>query len=593
MSAIPTRLRYNDATEGMTTIGTMRTGSGDNMNTCTIKNSAEEYNKVVIEGDSELQQKLPVSQNQFGPAQNNENEPEILVEVFTNDSWSVRERCYAVEGGSVDDNGNYKNSKLYGHEKFLGEKRVETNTITTDIEDAMQELIPAGYSLQVPGDVTVPNVNNWSYKGRRENAFVELTRNYDWVLMFTSDLDSNNDYIVRFEPFGYGGSEGNIVRGEDPIVYEYWKKKDTKTIVSEVTVKGEDPSGSSVQETVQASNPDIDRSVTLNIGYPITVTEAQDIGNNLLQPNFVEHGKLQGPIFLDNTVNFTVGILDNELNINDEFTVAMQKDYLHEGQTLFSFEFENEANIRQSIKEKGLQEERDSLYPDTQDSIDIDFGDFNAENDSAEADNATSEDNQSPGVSGSTSTAFGDAGYNYAFEDPDATITDGGSETVVTNVPDLPSLGVEMYLVSANISVYAVGGADVSGDIRVEIKNNTNFDTLFDETVTLVGVPGETYRFGNRSMTIIERDPGSENDEIELEVTNNTGNGVAIGLDLTVDAIREHDHTTTGSADSHKHNVLVTDSGHGGAGDPSEHVITGDQIQKLINLLQELKTDRS
>jgi len=372
VSSVPVRLRYNDSSDGMTTIGTMRTGSDNNLDTVTIKNDSEGYNKVVIEGDSSLQENLPVSETTFGSAQNNESEPEILVEVLNNDSWSVRERCYAVEGGSVDDNGNYKNSKLYGHEKYTGEKRVETATITSDIEDAMQELIPAGYTLQVPGDVTVPSVNEWSYKGPRENAYLELTRNYDWVLMFTSDLDSDDNYIVRFEPFGYGGSEGNIVRGEDPIVYDYWKKKDTKTVVSEVTVKGETPAGETVEETVSASNPDLDRSVSLRIGYPITVSEAQDIGNNLLQPNFVEHGKLQGPLFLDNTVNFTVGIVDDQLKIDDEYTVAMQKDYLHEGQTSFSFEFENEANIRESIRNKELNEERDSLFTDSEENIEFD-----------------------------------------------------------------------------------------------------------------------------------------------------------------------------------------------------------------------------
>jgi len=418
----PVRLRYNDATDGMTTIGSMFTGN-DNINTVTIKNSAEEFNKVIIEGRNDLQEALPVSQQEFGLAQNGESEPEILVEVFDNDSWSVRERCYAVEGGSVDDNGNYKNKKLYGHEKYTGEKRVETATITTDIEACMEELIPSGYSLQVPGNVTVPNVNEWSYKGRRENGYLELTRNYNWVLMFTSDLNANNDYIVRFEPSGYGGSEGNIVRGQDPIVYDYWKKKDTKTVVSEVTVKGEAPDGSTVDVTRTANSPDLERSVTLNIGYPVTVTEAEDIGDNLLQPSFVEHGALQGPLFLDNTVNFTVGILDSELNIDDEFTVVEQKDFLHEGQTYFSFEFENEANIRESIRNKGLQEERDTLFPTGEDSINIDFDNFNAENSDTNADVSTTEDDQSPDIEGDTDTDTGEG--NYSFAEAGASVIDG------------------------------------------------------------------------------------------------------------------------------------------------------------------------
>jgi len=579
----PVRLRYNDATDGMTTIGSMFTGN-DNINTVTIKNSAEEFNKVIIEGRNDLQEALPVSQQEFGLAQNGESEPEILVEVFDNDSWSVRERCYAVEGGSVDDNGNYKNKKLYGHEKYTGEKRVETATITTDIEACMEELIPSGYSLQVPGNVTVPNVNEWSYKGRRENGYLELTRNYNWVLMFTSDLNANNDYIVRFEPSGYGGSEGNIVRGQDPIVYDYWKKKDTKTVVSEVTVKGEAPDGSTVDVTRTANSPDLERSVTLNIGYPVTVTEAEDIGDNLLQPSFVEHGALQGPLFLDNTVNFTVGILDSELNIDDEFTVVEQKDFLHEGQTYFSFEFENEANIRESIRNKGLQEERDTLFPTGEDSINIDFDNFNAENSDTNADVSTTEDDQSPDIEGETDTDTGEG--NYSFAEAGASVIDGADVRASTEAVSFTGKDTEYFLVTLNFSFEGD-----PGNVTVEIINDTDLATYFLEGFRLV------QSSTTRTVTIIQSEDIS-GDTIEGIVTNNTGNGASISVDLTVDSIAEHTHGTSGVSNgsmvaaNHNHNVSASDGGHGGPTSGLEHVITGDQAQQLINLLQELKTDR-
>lgn len=583
MSAVPTRLRYNDADDGMTTIGTMMTGNDDNINTVKIKNDSEGYNKVVIEGDSELQRNLPVSLNEFGTAQNGENEPEILVEVFTDDSWSVRERCYAVEGGSVDDRGNYKNSKLYGHEKYTGEKRVETGTVTSDIEAAMNELIPAGYDLQVPGDVTIPSVNNWSYKGRRENAYLELTRNYDWVLMFTSELNSSDEYIVRFEPFGYGGNEGNIVRGQDPIVYDYWKKKDTKTVISEVTVKATSPDGDSIEETVTATDPDIERSVSININYPVTVEEAQDIGDNLLQPDFLEHGKLQGPLFIDNTVNFTVGIVDDQLDINDEFTVANQEDFLHEGQTVFSFEFENEANIRQSLRNKGLQEERDSLFPSSEEGVNIDFDDFNAENGTAEADNSTSENDESPDTSGGTGLALGDNAYTFSQTSiTDASIT---SLSVTGDAPDFSgSLETEHFIVNAG--VFISSPEDDFGDFEITIENTTTNDVYFNETFNDIPVPS------NLAPMIIERDP-VDGDEIQTTLEIQSSGSYSATLTQTIDSIREHDHTFSGSTDSHNHSVSVLDGGHGGSGDPSEHVITGEQAEQLINLLQQLKTDRS
>jgi len=592
MSGVRTRLTYNDSSDETVVIGRMLTGENDNITTCTIKDSAEGWNQLVIEGNQVLQENLPVSESEFGTARNGEEEPEILLEVFRNDEWEVRDRFYATEGGAVDDTGFYKNNSLYGHGKYIGEQRVEiTDPISGDISDGMEALLPDGYSLQAPDDIDIPSLTDYTFKGKRENGFLDLANPHNWVLVFTADLDENNNYIVRFEPKGYGDEEGTIIRGVDAFSYDYWKKKDTKTVVSEVTVLGNTAAGDTVEETVTAEDPDIKRSLTKRVGYPITEAEAEEIGEDLLQPSFVEHGALEGPLFIDNTVNFSVGIVDETRNIDDVFTVVEQRDYLHQGETYFSFIFEKEANIKENFMRKGVREERDALFGQGEDTINIDFDEFDAENSTAEADNATSEDDESPDISASTGVAFGDAGYNYASEDPTSSISDGGTASASTTVPDLPSLSAEMYLVSCNISVYAVN-EDVSGDIDVIISNTSNDDTLFDETLTLVGVTGEEYRFGNRSMTIIERDPGAENDDIELEVTNNTGNTVAIGLDLTVDAIREHDHSVSGSTDSHNHNVSVLDGGHGGSGDPSEHVITGEQAEQLIELLQQFQTDR-
>lgn len=372
---VPVRLKYNDVNDGMTTFGTMLTGGNDNITTATLKNSADEYTKLVIEGNESLQDLMPVSETSFGLAKNGESEPEILVEVYQNGSWTVRDRVYATKGGKTKDNGFYKNDNLYGFEKYHGEQRVEISTpVTTNSADAMSQGLPPGYTLVVPGDVTPPEVNDFTFKGRFENLVTDLTKKHDWVLIYTSDLDANNDYKVRFEPRGYGGQEGTIVRGEDPIVYDYWEKKDTKTVVSEVTVKGTNSNNESVEVTRTSSDlgetPDLQRSIEVSVGYRLGTStdgsglneEAKSIADSLIQSSFVEHGALEGPMYVDNTVNFSVGISDSEKGIDDLFTVAMQKDYFHQGETYFSFEFEKEANIQQSLLEKGVREERNSLF---------------------------------------------------------------------------------------------------------------------------------------------------------------------------------------------------------------------------------------
>jgi len=228
-------------------------------------------------------------------------------------------------------------------------------------------------------------------------------------------------------------------------------------------------------------------------------------------------------------------------------------------------------------EKENLRDERAKLYP----SSDQDVGGQNAgslANDSASSDNSTQEDQQDPNVSGGTTFAFGNA--NYSFAENGASTLDGESVSVTTTAQSFAS-GTEWFIVTANFSFNGV-----AGDVNMTIGNQSTGAGYFNETFNLV--QDNT----SRTATIAQYE-AIDGDTIKAEVTNNTGSSAEIAVDISVDSIEEHSHVADSmNADSHDHNVLVTDAGHGGSGDASEHVISGQTAQKLINLLQEIDTSR-
>ena len=574
MSGVPTRLTYKDSSDEEVVIGSMLTGENDNITTCTIKDSSKEWNKVVIEGNQSLEDRLPVSESEYGTARNGEDEPEILVEVFRNGDWEVRDRVYATDGGQTDDRGFYKNNHLYGHGKYTGEQRVEiTNPITGDISDGMEALLPNGYSLEVPDDVSIPSLTDYTYKGRRENGYLDLAEPHDWVLVFTAELDSNDDYIVRFEPKGYGDVEGTIIRGIDPFSYDYWKKKDTKTVVSEVTVLGNNPSGETVEVTVTADNPDIKRSQTIRVGYPVTESEAEEIGEDLLQPGFVEHGALEGPLFVDNTVNFSVGIVDDSRGIDDVFTVAEQRDYLHQGETYFSFVFEHEENVRENFMRKGVREERDALFT----SGNTDVGGQNGLTE--QVDDRYDEfggDNHPHNVSGKESNQeFQDSDYTTEIT-TDLGVPDGFTRSIDVTVPSLSSVNDNTFI-SFHFS------SEESGEWRIEIENINTSTTLFDETFNL------DYVAQSLGLTVVDSN-AVVGDEIRMTIHNNTGSNASnvVSAALAADSISAHSHFIADESDR------ASDNSTGGDTDVNSLYETLDveTAEKLIEIAQQFKSDR-
>ena len=584
MSGVPTKLTYNNSSDETVVIGRMLTGENDNITTCTIKDSADAWNQLIIEGNQVLQENLPVGESEFGTARNGEQEPEILVEVFRNGDWEVRDRFYATEGGAVDDTGFYKNNSLYGHGKYIGEQRVEiTDPITGDISDGMEALLPDGYSLQAPDDIDIPSLTDYTFKGKRENGFLDLANPHNWVLVFTADLDENNDYIVRFEPKGYGDVQGTIIRGIDPFSYDYWKKKDTKTVVSEVTVLGNTAAGETVQQTVTAEDPDIKRSLTKRVGYPITEAEAEQIGDDLLQPSFVEHGALEGPLFIDNTVNFSVGILDETRNIDDVFTVVEQRDYLHQGETYFSFVFEKEANIKENFMRKGVREERDALFTSSESQttvgpLDINDNVTDTEQVTDQYDSDTQFDHNH-GNSNSTSDVGQIENNPQNLFQFSTTINDDSA------VSDSTTVFYDGNILQIDFNMNVVG-AGYGEEFIVEI--NAGSDTLFSRGVV-------TNNGGVIDITEVDL-RNHDGESIEIIVVNKTGSSQSVELGATVLLEEPHNHfvsiadTNGDTADL----IVQVNDNDSTAGDTSSLTVSGETVDDLLDLIETQlnKTDR-
>lgn len=681
------KLEYNDASTGTTTIAELGQDTGAlKIDRMVHMRRVDHPNilKVWLEGTN-FGDSIPTRKSEFGNSQNTDdagtalNEPEILLKQFDEDSssFTTKGRFYARNTGTITKDGQLA-VKLYSFMKYVATEQVNTGTITTDVEAALNSVLPQGYVADVPSGVTPPSVNGYSIDARREKGFQELTRDYKYALTFTSNLDSNNDYKVKYEPVGQGGTVDTLVSneqsGKQPIiavdttneiftvngdktqelvvdqaievigstgnngtytisnlsydgvndetditvneditnstadgtiipggqaVFKSWQKDKTESIINKVTVEGvnpDDPAGSQ-KKTGTATNQTMindfgEKFMRIKKGYVKTDAEAQNIAEKYLVPGLddagnditkvPESGVVKTTVYTDDVVNDSFQVVDNLRSIDDTFTVVKQTNYWPEGTSELEFEFEQEGLEREARDKENLRDERARIFP----SSSTDVGQQTAGtlgNDTAEADNTTSEFNASPFVGGNTGFQSRLVGYNFVQNG--ASLVDTGSVSTSTSVVSFGN-NVEFIIINVNFSA----DAGTSGNVNVTITNTTTGTTFFNENFSIFHAPI------SRTATIIERGAFG-GDTIEATVTNNTGTSGTFTVDLTVDSIEEHTHSgdTNGGTletDVHNHSVTVTDQGHGGSADASTHVISGQTDSKNINVASEDKTDR-
>jgi len=327
------------------------------------------FNSVKVWATNEIFGNVPLKVSDF-----QSSEPEIFLQHYDTGtgSWEDEFRGYAENQGSIDDEGNVA-FKLYSFAKYTGKVNADkTSATTTDIGDAFQSLLPSGYQVEVPGDVTAPSVNSYTLVDKRRKGYRELAKDHGWTYRFTPRTTSG-DFVVRFEPEGYGGTVGNIRGREDysdgdilAKQFKSWEKARTKDIINKVEVIGTDSNNNKVVGTASDSQSITDygeRFERFHVDYTLGgVTEANSIAQDKLALSPGEGGEIKIDTFHESVVNDSVDVVDSRRNVDGVFTCTEQQTFYPENNDLLVFTYETETEKR-AEKDDYLESERAKVYP--------------------------------------------------------------------------------------------------------------------------------------------------------------------------------------------------------------------------------------
>lgn len=662
MGQVPARLVYTDSTGTDQVIGRFlpQDVTSGNISTFTIEENAKNYKRVIIEGGPTLDDNMPTTISDF-----NGDEPEIRVQVDSdlNSTWENRLRVYPEESGTTDDKGRYKNKNLWGFKKYYGEDDVVTGTVTTNLTDVLDAKLPNGYVARYPGDITPPNVSGYSYQGSRQQGFQEIWEHYRHYVIFTDETDGSGNYYVDLQPKGYGSTQFSLTRGQDPLTYQYWKNSDTSEIISKVKVVGKDSTNSKVERVVAAGSstgvhgsdsnvdvylgsPEPDRKVfkQLQVDYTITESEADSIAENIIEPTSTQQGKIESELRIQSTLNESVGIIDSSRNVDDVFTVVQQKDFLHQGVTSYSFEFEKEATDQQRAKWREHDNERAKVYTDSSKNVGplgLNVGDANAQTSSS-----SSNDYDNGEAQTSSSSSAGDANAQTSSSTSVSTsqLTVGDNKFSVTDSDNFSSVSVPSSDWEKMTNGSATGSTDalahkVTAQITSSDDSGFNFFWVLEQNGILLdmgydrietdtngnnalNISGTTYWRKTRTVSLEQFEGNSTDLSYDLHIK--TAGGASPTLDGSV-AVTElnHVHDASGSTSTtdsghgssatseHVISTSTSDSGHGGEGQPGDHNVStststsdsghgssstdphgGDTDQDSLDVTVEDQTDR-
>jgi hypothetical protein len=542
---------------------------------------------------------LPLANSNYDTAQNGQSEPEILIEEWNGSGWDTIFRGFAKSKPSTNADGQSV-FKLKGFGRYTGKQDVNYSAAAdTSIDTILENLLPSGYTVDAasaskwPGG-SIPTADNYSLKdAERQIGYREIAKNYNASIQFKTTL-SNGDYEVRLEPVGSGGtvdtiySPASINSSSDTLgLFREWQGENVENIVNKVRVIGRNTSGTKIDETVKDSTSITDYGVKFkkkNIPYIESASEAQDIGNNLLSPNPSQGGVVKTPRFTQEVVNDSFQLEDTNNNLSSVFTAVQTRNYLHEQAVELTFEFETGSEAQAENQVETVYE-RSKVYPNSQTDVgdqNIDTSESNTT--TAQGDISASDENRSPNTSGSTTASFGEGNYSFAQESlTNASIS---SLTVSDTAPNLEIGILETEHFIVNSGVFVDSPTESSGDFEVVIENNDTNTEYFRETFNNIPLPA------NLAPAIIQSE-AIDGDSISTTVIINSSGSYNAVLTQTIDSIRQHDHGTTGSTDSHGHNPDANDAGHGDTNDPSTHNLEGStEAGQNINVATEDKTDR-
>jgi len=327
----------------------------------------------------------------------------------------------------------------------------------------------------------------------------------------------------------------------------------------------------------------------------------------LIEPTNTEHGEIEAELNADTTLNESVGINDENRTpanpIDDVFTVVKQKDFIHQGSTLYSFEFESEASQEQVDKWREHDSERAAVYP----SGETDVGNQSLEVGDAAAQTTSSSDNNYDNGKAQT-TSSSEAGTAKAQTSSSTTISTEDADDV--NEPDIDSFTFNESLDGSGWDQLDNGSGKntvtIQGDglyhlvvLQFEISSDTDMDIAIVQDSTVIRhispqqvgtqdsftITNQTGQNHLRRAFYVPVDPFTTG-SYDYECHISTKGGGTPTVDGRFQAfVRNHSHgastTTTDSGhgdpsdpSTHSVSTSTTDSGHGGKGEDGDHNVT-------------------
>lgn len=528
------------------------------------------------------------------------SEPEILFEEFDG-SWTIRGRFYSASQTNEENEFAIKLVDFY--HKIMNQEASVSST-NTNIVDAMAKALPNGYVLDTPGDVTPPSVDNYSANNTQvRKVYRELTRDNGWSLFFMPETDSNDNWKVRFEPDGYGGTVNTLDTSTDKIKVKKWQPPKKKNLVTKAMAEGVDSNGNTVRAT--AENTTIrdkylgTKSTDHNFekvkrSYFESQSEAQRAAENKLVPGpnateVKDTVTVADTIYPQDVVNDSFGLIDNFRNIDDTFTCVKQQNFYPANQSYLHFEFESEELEKAAEGEENLRDERARLYTNQSQNVGplgLNVGDASAQTssssnndyDNGEAQTSTSGSNDTAEAQTSSSTSvdidelnIGDNNFSATDSDNFFSVTVPSSDwqkmtdSTATGNTDALSHKVEAQITSSDDAGFNFFWVLEQNGILLDM----GYDRIETDTdgTNAVGTSGTVFWRKTRNVSLEQFENNSTNLSYDLHIK--TAGGASPTLDGSISVTElNHVHNATGS-------TSTTDSGHGGSGDPSEHTWSG------------------
>lgn len=468
---------------------------------------------------------------------------------------------YLTDLGETEDDGRLM-LEVFGYGSEIADEEIEldfSGTSTTDVDIMEETLVGTEYegNLVFPSGASAIGVTGYTNKDTRKRVWAEITSNYNRRLFFLPDK------TVRYEPVGFYDSTETIDTSATASRIKKWKKNITEYKINKVQVIGHDISGN-VVDVVESESP-ANKFKRINVGYPISTSQASEIASANINNIAVDKGIVKVFEYKDVLVNETISIVDTKRGVDDDFVIKRQTNYFPEQSTELEVGMvDEEIGIEEVSRERReLRAERAKLLASKTKDVGNQFISDNTDND--DADISTSENNKSPDVEGFTGTQ--------------SLITSLESGGLTINLPtnsgwvDIDTVGIsaDSEFLMVDVTLEGSGGGPTQLFMRIRTLGENH---VIQEVQSNFG-SGSEFR-----QTFIIPIGSNISTDVTLELLNaGSSNSVGVSGEFVVySEKRNHTHDQgTYNAINHRHDVSSSDSGH-------NHSYSGDTAEKNITV---------